>query len=80
MAFGSKSMPARRYAYHCRNVNRKAAELIFDQMRLAHNYQNKLVEIELKRREKVRAAATAASRISSGWRPSTRPSRKSTNP
>jgi len=61
MAFGFKAMPSRRYVYHCRKVNRAAAVVIFSQMRLAHDLQNNLVKIERERREKVRAAAVAAS-------------------
>lgn len=61
MAFGYKSNPSRRYAYHCIRGPWTADQTLLDQLWKAHRFQNALVEIELTRRQDVRAAAVAAS-------------------
>lgn len=54
--FGHDSKPARNLKFGCRSPEGKSAELVREQMRLAHKYRNRLVEIELARREVVAAA------------------------
>lgn len=54
--FGNDSKPARNLKFGCRAPSGQSGELIREQMRLAHKYRNRLVEIELARRDAVASA------------------------
>ena len=52
MAFGNKStVPCRQYKYYCRCGPITAQDEVLKQMRLAHEFRNTLVQLELDRRE-----------------------------
>ena len=53
--FGHESKPSKIYSFGCKPPHRNAA-LVDRQMRDAHRYRNKLVELERARRERVEAA------------------------
>lgn len=55
MPFGHKAAPSRVYAYGCR-VDDDSLKAAFDQLRAAHQYRNRLVEIEHARRALVDTA------------------------
>jgi len=52
--FGHDSLPSRIYSYGAKEAIENA-DRVAEQMRLAHRYRNKLVELELERRKKVDA-------------------------
>lgn len=56
MPYGNKATePSRIYAYRARKPEKARLGLVFSQLRLAHRYRNQLVEIELKRRQLIKA-------------------------
>lgn len=58
--FGHKSEPSRIWSFGCK-VPTEGIEFAREQLRLAHKYRNKLVEIELKRREQSAEVVRACS-------------------
>lgn len=54
LAFGRSSGPAMRYVYGAVPPRPEHVAILEEQLRLAHQYRNKLVEIELERRRRVR--------------------------
>lgn len=58
--FGHKAGPSKVYEFGC-GAPTEGAEYVDAQILLAHRYRNRLVEIELERRRKVREATSAHS-------------------